>query len=162
LVKPSPTQTQLYWLLTAHDITTKVKLAALFAESEVRRKKFYSQISKKQVVFFTAMKGIQYYIITEDVGYKTNHCNAKQLSKLKKSAQSILVQKQDKREFSNNFQTTFRNTYVHIFYVTVFEISFRFHTCQNFELHYSESRDFQQNVRYGFTHRSRLRQKNLG
>jgi len=35
------------------------------------------------------MKGIQYYIITEDVGCKTNHCNAKQLSNLNKSAQSI-------------------------------------------------------------------------
>jgi len=29
------------------------------------------------------MKGIQYYIITEDVGCKTNLCNAEQLSKLK-------------------------------------------------------------------------------
>jgi len=35
------------------------------------------------------MKGIQYYIITEDVGCKTNHYNTKQLSKLNKSAQSI-------------------------------------------------------------------------
>jgi len=35
------------------------------------------------------MKGIQYYIFTEDVGCKTNHCNAKLLSKLKKSAHSI-------------------------------------------------------------------------
>jgi len=41
-----------------YDSGTKVKLAALFSaalfvECEVRRKKFYSQISKKQVGFFT-------------------------------------------------------------------------------------------------------------
>jgi len=94
LVKPSPTQTQLYWLLTAHDITTKVKLAALFsaalyAECEVRKKKFIHKLAKYKSFFLQQMKGIQYYNITEDVGCKTNHCNAKQLSKLKKSAQNI-------------------------------------------------------------------------
>ena len=68
---------------------TKVKLAALFAECEVRRKKFIHKLAKNKSVSSQQMKGIQYYIITEDVGCKTNNCNAKQLSKLKKSAQSI-------------------------------------------------------------------------
>jgi len=34
--------------------------------------------------------------------------------------------------------------------------------CQKFELHYSESRGFEQNVRYAFTHREGLRQGNVG
>jgi len=43
-----------------------------------------------------------------------------------------------------------------IFYITVFLIWCRFDFCQHFELHYSESWDFVQNVSYAFTHRQRL------
>jgi len=35
------------------------------------------------------MKGIQYSSSTEDVGWKRNHGNAKQFSKLNKSAQNL-------------------------------------------------------------------------
>ena len=52
--------------------------------------------------------------------------------------------------FSNKFQTTFQNTYQHIFYITFFVTSCRLHFCSNFALHYSELRDFAQNVKYGF------------
>jgi len=55
-----------------------------------------------------------------------------------------------------SFQTNFKplsGTHTHIFYITVFAISCRCHTYQKFELHYSESRDFEQNVRYNCTHR---------
>jgi len=49
-----------------------------------------------------------------------------------------------------------------MFHITVFVIQCRFHMCQKFELHYSESRGFEQNVRYAFTHREGLRQGNVG
>jgi len=74
----------------------------------------------------------------------------KTIFKIKQIRSKYLSQKQEKSEFSNKFQTVFRNTNVHIFYTTVFVISCRFHFCQNFELHCSESRDFEKNVKYGF------------
>jgi len=46
--------------------------------------------------------------------------------------------------------------YEHTFYIIVFVIWCRFHFFQNVELHYSESTDFVQNVRYAFTLRYRL------
>jgi len=46
--------------------------------------------------------------------------------------------------------TTFRTTHEHIFYITAFGISYRYHFCQNFEQQFSESRDFVQNVKYAF------------
>jgi len=52
--------------------------------------------------------------------------------------------------------------YEHIFCITVFVVECRFDFCQNFELHYSESWAFEQNVKYGFTHRQCLRKRNLG
>jgi len=116
-------------------------------------KKFYSQISKNHVVFLTA----------NERGSLFHHCRRRRLKKkplqwkilikIKEIRSEYLVQKHDISEFSNKFQTTFQNTYVHIFYITAFIISCRFHTCQQFQLHYSESRDFDQNVRYEFRHR---------
>jgi len=35
-----------------------------------------------------------------------------------------------------------------MFYITVFGISYKFHICQNFEEHFSASRDFVQNVKH--------------
>jgi len=52
--------------------------------------------------------------------------------------------------FLLQFYTTFRTTHKHIFYITVFGISYRFHICQNFEQHFSGSRDFVQNVKHVF------------
>jgi len=53
------------------------------------KKIFFTNQQKQKSFSLQQMKGIQYSIITEDVGWKGNHCNAKQLSKLKKSGQSI-------------------------------------------------------------------------
>ena len=45
---------------------------------------------------------------------------------------------------------TLRTTYEHIFYITVFNISYRFHICQSFEQHFSGSWDFVRNVKHVF------------
>jgi len=44
--------------------------------------------------------------------------------------------------------TIFPTTHEHIFYITIFGISYRFNIYQNFEQHFSESRDFLQNVKH--------------
>jgi len=50
--------------------------------------------------------------------------------------------------FLPQFYTTVRTTHEHIFYITVFGISYRFHICQNFEQHFSGSRDFGQKIKH--------------
>jgi len=67
------------------------------------------------------MKGIQYFIRTEDVGWK-KALQCKTIIKTKEIRFEYLTQKHEKSEFSNKFQTAFRNTYQHIFYITVFVI----------------------------------------
>jgi len=58
------------------------------------------------------------------------------------------AQKTENQPFLPQFHTTFRTTHEHIFYITVFGISYRFHICQNVEQHFSGSRDFVQNVNH--------------
>jgi len=63
----------IFFIVCHHFTDTKVKLAALFsaalfAECEVRRKKFIHKLAKKKSFFLQQMKGIQYSIITEHVG----------------------------------------------------------------------------------------------
>jgi len=70
--------------------------------------------------------------------------------KFQQNRPEYLAMKNEKREFSNKFQTAFWGKYEHIFYVNVFVISCRFHLCQNFELHYSDTWDFVQTVKNGF------------
>jgi len=59
-----------------------------------------------------------------------------------------MAQKTENQLFFLQIYTTFRTTHEHIFYITVFGILYRFNICQNFEPHFSGSRDFVQNVKH--------------
>jgi len=83
---------------------------------------FFSQISKNQVVFFTAKERDSIFHNYRRRRLKNKALQCKTIIKIKEIRSEYLVQKHEKGKFSNKFQTTFRNTYVHIFYITVFVI----------------------------------------
>ena len=58
--------------------------------------------------------------------------------------------KTENQPFLPQFYTFFRTTHEHLFYITVFGISYRFHICQKFEKHFSGSRDFVRNAKHAF------------
>jgi len=62
---------------------------------------------------------------------------------------SMAQKKGENKPFLPQFYTTFRTIHEHIFYI-VFGNLYRFHICQNFEQHFSGSRDFVQNVKHVF------------
>ena len=61
-----------------------------------------------------------------------------------------MVHKTENQPFLPQIYTHFRTTHKHMFYITVFGISSRFHIYQHFEQHFSESRDFVRNVNHVF------------
>ena len=106
------------------------------------------------VVFFTANERDSIFHQYRTRRLKKKRLQCKTIFKIKQIRSEYLAQKREKSEFSNKFQTAFRNTYVHILYITVFVISCRSHFCENFELHYSESGDFAQYVKNGYYKKS--------
>ena len=61
-----------------------------------------------------------------------------------------MAQKTINQPSLHQFYTIFRTTHEHMFDIIVFGISYRFHICQNFEQHFSESRDSVRNVKHVF------------
>jgi len=134
------------WLKDQGEVSSTFLSCTFLKNARFGEKNFHRKSAKTKVVFFTAneMDSIFHHYRRRRLKKKLLQC--KTIIKIKEIQSEHLAQKHEKSEFSNNFQTTFRNTYVHIFYVTVFVISCRFHICQNW-------RDLEQNIRYGFMHR---------
>jgi len=78
-----------------------------------------------------------------------SHCNAK-TPPIQGNNTTVMAHKTKNPPFFPQLCTTFCTTHEHIFYITVFGISYRFHISQNFEQHFLESRDFVQNSKHAF------------
>jgi len=61
-----------------------------------------------------------------------------------------MAHKTENQPFLRQFYIIFRITHEHIFYITIFGMSYTFHICPNFEQHFSGSRDFVQDVKHAF------------
>ena len=111
---------------------------------------FHHKSVKNKVVFITAKEKDSMFHQYRTRRLKKKPFQCKTIIKIKEIHSGYLALKHEKSEFSNKFQTTFRNTYQDIFYVTVFVIFMQIPFVSIFELHYSDTWDFAQNVNYGF------------
>jgi len=64
--------------------------------------------------------------------------------------------------YLHQFYTIFRTTHEHIFYITVFGISYRFHICQISSNTFRDLGILSKTKSMLYTHRQRLRQTDLG
>jgi len=107
-------------------------------------------------VYCQALKKKQYFSLQRtrkqyQKGWK--RCSTKQITmqytpSKQENNTTITAHKTENQPFLPQFCRTFHLTREHISHIIVFGISFRFRICQNFMQHFSESRDFVQNVKH--------------
>ena len=139
---------------------TKVKLAALSPAAlspaaltigcEVRQKIFEMSRSHKQTIFFTAMDSKATSERLETFFNEKNHIEMQNTPPKQENNNISMDHKTENQPFLPQFYTFFGTTHEHLFYITVFGISYRFHICQKFEKHFSGSRDFVRNAKHAF------------
>jgi len=75
----------------------------------------------------------------ENLFNETNHTAMQNTPPKQENNTTITAHKTENKQFLPQFYTTFRTSHVNISYITILGISYRFHSCQNFEQHSSES-----------------------
>jgi len=127
-----------------------VKLAALTIGCEVRQTFFKLPRGDKEKIFFTALNRKAISERLETFFNKKKHIEMQNTSPKQENNIISMAQKTINQPSLHQFYTIFRTTHEHMFDIIVFGISYRFHICQNFEQHFSESRDFVRNVKHVF------------